>query len=55
MNWANELLLEKALKEWRDARQAIFDLAGGELPNERRWQRLANAEHALMKQAMELK
>jgi hypothetical protein len=44
------------LKEWRDARQEIFDNTSKiSEENTLRWKRLSDAEHALMKIARELK
>lgn len=44
--------MTEALKEWRDAREAIFKNADKATPQ--MWSRLANAEHALMKLAREI-
>jgi hypothetical protein len=42
-----------ALKEWRDARRAIF--AAGASASPEMWGRLANAEHRLMQLSETLK
>ncbi len=48
--------MEVALVEWRDARQDIFDNTSKvSEENIERWNRLANAEHELMKLARNIK
>jgi predicted nuclease with RNAse H fold len=45
--------IERAVKEWRDARQVIFDAPPTMLPRGW-WKRLGNAEAALMALAREI-
>ena len=51
-------MIEQLLIEWRDARQAIFDAAESDIridpSSAKRFQRLANAEQALMQEAKKL-
>jgi hypothetical protein len=46
------MTIEKAVEEWRAARQAIFDQ---ERAPKECWARLAEAEHALMQLANRIK
>jgi len=40
--------LEKAVMEWRDAREALFAAPYGDPKSPAQWQRLSVAEHQLM-------